>query len=310
MKQTLEDFLDHLQYVRGLAKLTLVAYRNDLEHCFDFLSSINVGTLEEVTSEHLIQHLTRLRERGYADTSLLRHAACLKTFFAWLLDENRIRQNPTDCFPAGQRAQHLPRTIDETRLGKLLDAIDGNQPIDLRDRAVLELLYGCGLRCAELCGLTLHDIDFESNHVRIFGKGRRERLVPFGTPARKALLRYLQWRNHYADAPERKKTQPQLNAPDAPFFLSPRGKPLQRAHLSAIVRKRIRVNLPDAEAARVTPHVLRHAFATHLLDHGAPLMDIRDLLGHASVTTTQLYTHISTQHLQQTFRSCFPRAKQ
>lgn len=307
MLKKLAAFLDYLNYARGLSPLTLTAYRTDLETCIAFLEQHHITALSAVTSDDLIRYLTHLRAKGYADRSLLRHAASLKSFFAWLLDERYITQNPTDLFPTGKRAQPLPRTIDETPLCKILEELTGETPIDLRDRAILELLYGCGLRCAELCALTLHDVDFNQQHLRIFGKGRRERIVPFGEPAKKALKQYLQWRHTFAEKLMRKQKGVQLNQPTAPLFLSPRGKKLLRSHLSEIVRRRIRPYLPDT-ATHITPHVLRHAFATHLLDHGAPLLDIRDLLGHASVSTTQIYTHVSNKGLQKTFRDCFPRA--
>ena len=309
LRPLLEAFLDNLRYARGLTPLTLSAYQNDLEHCFAFLKRYRLPSIHAIEAPHLIAYLTFLRnDKGYADSSLLRHAASLKSFFGWLLEEEHIQTNPTDLFPAAKRAQNLPRTIDERQLCPLLDALNGDDPKDLRDRAVLELLYGCGLRCAELIGLTLHDIDFKRNHLRILGKGNRERIVPFGEPAAQALQRYLAWRGKFVEELKKaKKRTPYLEGFQAPLFLSPRGKPLSRPILSKMVRERVRPYL-EGDTSRITPHVLRHAFATHLLDHGAPLLDIRDLLGHASVATTQLYTHLSNKGLQKTFRDCFPRA--
>lgn len=308
LQRLLNAFLDNLRYARGLTPLTLSAYQADLNACFCFLKRYPLRSVEDIEATHLIAYLTHLREKGYADSSLLRHAASLKSFFGWLLEEEYIQANPTDLFPAAKRAQQLPRTIDEQQLCPLLDSLNGNTPNDIRDRAVLELLYGCGLRCAELIGLTIHDVDFKLNQVRILGKGNRERIVPFGEPAAQALKRYLTWRAHFVEQlKQAKKRTPYLEGFQAPLFLSPRGKPLNRPLLSKMVRERVRPHL-TGDTSRVTPHVLRHAFATHLLDHGAPLLDIRDLLGHASVATTQLYTHLSNKGLQKTFKDCFPRA--
>lgn len=308
MQRLLEDFLDNLQYTRGLAPLTLRAYRTDLERCFYFLKQRHITTVQAITASHLVAYLTQLQEKGYANTSLLRQMASLKTFFGWLIEEEILSANPTDLLPASKRAQHLPRSINEADICPLLDAITGNTPEDLRDRAVLELLYGCGLRCAELSGLTVHDVDFTLKQIRVSGKGNRERVVPFGEPAANALQRYLAWRAAFVAALKKANRGQHLDAFQAPLFLSPRGKALSRPLLSKIVRNRIRNHL-TGDTTRVTPHVLRHAFATHLLDHGAPLLDIRDLLGHATVSTTQLYTHLSNKGLQSTFKNCFPRAR-
>mgnify|MGYP003288197789 CR=1 FL=1 len=308
MLDDLNDFLDAMRYSRGLATATLSAYRTDILACFQFLQRYKIQRLSEVTAEQLLAHLAHLQnQRGFAERSILRNTAALKSFFTWLLEEERIPTNPTDIFPTSKRPQQLPRTIDEGILGKLINAVDGNTPIDLRDRAILELLYGCGLRCAELCGLTLHDIDFKQQRLRVCGKGQKERIVPFGKLAKEALLRYLSWRNTFIETLDNGKRIKQLSATNATFFLSPRGKSVQRPLLSKIIRDRIRQHLPD-DASHVTPHVLRHAFATHLLNHDAPLLDIRDLLGHASVATTQIYTHVSDTKLKKTFKDFFPRA--
>lgn len=307
MVTALNDFLDAMRYSRGLAPATLYAYRSDLMGCLAFLAKRNLTKLTDVSSKDLIDYLAHLRQRGFSDRSLLRNTASLKSFFTWLLEEERIPVNPTDIFPSSKRPQDLPRTIAEETLGKLIDNLTEEGPLDLRDRAVLEVLYGCGLRCSELCGLSLHDVDFTQQRLRVCGKGNKERVVPFGKPAKVALLKYLTWRTHYAESVDKGKRARQLLSPVAPFFLSPRGKPLRRDILSKIVRDRIRQHLPG-DASHVTPHVLRHAFATHLLDHDAPLLDIRDLLGHASVATTQIYTHVSDTKLKKTFKNFFPRA--
>lgn len=305
MERRIQQFLDAAAYERGLTPLTRKAYAADLAELLATLRARGRTDWAQVTAADLVAHLERLRRSGHADASLLRYAAALRVFFAWLLAEGLIPALPTETLEGGKRPRRLPRTVAETPLNALIEAVDGTAPVELRDRAVLETLYGCGLRCAELCGLRLHDLDAKGGVLRVRGKGGRERVVPYGPPAAQALRAYLRWRRDFALTWRKGAHAADLLAPEAPLFLSPTGRALNRGHLAAIVRDRIRAFLP--EGAHATPHTLRHAYATHLLDHGAPLMDIRDLLGHASVATTQIYTHVSNAHLRDTFEHCFPR---
>ena len=305
MKQV-DAFLDAAAYLRGMAKGSREGYRTDLLCLKRWLAAHGRRGWHEVTSDDLTAHLAELRAQGYADVTLLRRAAAFRSFFQWMAEESRIPSLPTETLIAGKRPQTLPSTVDEGLLNELIDAVDGQDLISLRDRAVLEMLYGCGLRASELCGLRLHDVDLTTCRVRVMGKGSRERVVPFGPPAKAAVLKYLAqreyWAMHYAGG----KLAPDLLVPEAPLFLSVRGRALHRTSLATIIRDRIRAFVPVGK--KVTPHTLRHAFATHLLKHGASLMDIRDLLGHASVDTTQIYTHVADTGLRATFNACFPRA--
>lgn len=305
MERRIQQFLDAATYERGLAPLTRKAYAADLAELLATLRARGRTDWAQVSAEDLVAHLEGLRRRGYADTSLLRYAAALRVFFAWLLAEGLIPALPTETLQGGKRPRRLPRSVAEGALNELIEAVDGTAPTDLRDRAVLEVLYGCGLRCAELCGLRLHDLDGKGKVIRVRGKGGRERVVPYGPPAGRALRAYLLWRRAFAITWKKGAHAADLLTPEAPLFLSPTGRALHRGHLATIVRQRIRAFLP--EGAHATPHTLRHAYATHLLDHGAPLMDIRDLLGHASIATTQIYTHVSDAHLRDAFAQSFPR---
>ncbi len=304
MQKTIEHFLDVMNYERGLAALTREAYGRDLRELQGALPR-EVTSWAEVTTDHLVSHLTQLRERGFADSSLMRYAAAYKTFFAWLLEENLIPFSPTDAFVSPKKPLRLPRSIEEKTLIELIEQVDGTTGIDLRDRAILEIFYGCGLRCSELIGLNLTALDVTAQTFRVYGKGRKERIVPFGKPARTAIGKYLVWRERWLAGYKKGALAYLLGDPEAPLFLSPTGKRLSRPLLAKIIHARIHAFLP--EGSHATPHTLRHAFATHLLNHGAPLLDIRDLLGHASVTTTQIYTHVSDKHLRDTFNACFPR---
>jgi len=308
MERALEQFLDESAYARGLAPLTCEAYASDLRDLLAFLRSARRRTdWPEVVSGDLVAYLERLRRRGYADATLLRRTAAIRRFFAWLLESGRLKTLPTETLVNGKRPFRLPKTIAEDDLAARIEAIQGDAPADVRDRAILEVLYGCGLRCAELCALRLHDCDFAARRLRIRGKGSKERVVPFGPPAAEALVRYLALRERFVLTWKKGALAADLLAPSAPLFLSPTARPLNRRYLSALVRSRVRPFLPEGN--RATPHTLRHAFATHLLAHGAPLLDIRDLLGHASISTTQIYTHLTDQRLRSVFDACFPRAQ-
>lgn len=305
MKRTLNHYLDNLQYARGIAEATRCAYENDLSQLIAFFEAQKITQWSAVTRDLLIQYIHQLHKRGYAEASLLRNMASIRGLFSWLLDEQIIATNPTDAFVRTRQHRKLPFTLEEQRLIELIEAVNGESPMELRDRAILEVFYGCGLRCGELINLRLHDIQKASRTLRVRGKGNKERVVPYGPPAEKALQRYLQWRHHFAMRYKRGAHAADLLAIDAPVFLSLRGKKLNRGHLSVMIRQRIRAYLP--EGTRATPHTLRHAFATHLLNHGAPLIDISELLGHANVGVTEIYTHVSDQRLRSEFQRCFPR---
>lgn len=306
MGQELEAFLDAMAYDRGLAPSTREAYAADLRELWGFVARRGRKGWGEVTAEDVEAHLAALREgRGYADATLLRHTAAMRTFFGWLAEERRIAASPMEGFETGKPPRRLPRTVAERPLNALIEAVDGGDPLSLRDRLALELLYGCGLRCSELIGLNLHDADLTAGTVRVRGKGNKERVVPFGEKAAGALRRYLAWRAAFAGSYRKGSLAATLSDPKAPLLLSPTGRRLGRAHVAGLVHARIHAFLP--EGAQATPHTLRHAFATHLLDHGAPLMDIKELLGHASVSTTQVYTHVSVASLRAAFDRSFPR---
>ena len=305
MKALIAAFLDAMRYDRGFAESTCDAYGRALAELLAFATARKRSAWRELSPEDLRAYLAMLRHRGYAVMTLRRHTATLRTFFTWLLEEGHIPASPAETLRVGKAPLRLPQTLPEALLAKLLDAVDGEDLPTLRDRALLEVLYGCGLRCGEAAHLQLHHLDLRQQLVRVHGKGRKERVVPFGPAARAALLRYLHARRAFAESYRRGAKCAALLAPTAPLFLSPTGCPLRNETIARIVHERIHAALPPGLNA--TPHTLRHAFATHLLEHGAPLIDIRDLLGHASIATTQIYTHVDNAHLRETFNRCFPR---
>lgn len=307
MKQTLLDYLDDLQYARGIATASRQAYTNDLTHCLTYLQHLGITSWQEVTRAHLIAYMNHLQQKkGFAPASLKRNIASLRGLFTWLLDQGRISQNPSDALAHIHHKRSLPFTLHQDHLIPLIEAVDGDSPQDLRDRAILELLYGCGLRCFELINLRLCDIQPHNHTLRIHGKGNKERIVPYGQPAALALARYLPARTTFATTYKKGDLAADLLDRQAPLFLSPTGKPVTRPILSKIVQTRIRLHLPQGTHA--TAHTLRHAFATHLLQNGAPLIDISQLLGHANVGVTEIYTHLSNDHLKDEFNRCFPRS--
>ena len=306
MERLVAAFLDAAAYDRGLAPATREAYAADLRAAADFFARRGRRTWGEVTLTDVADHLAWLRDRrGYAEATLLRHAAALRVFFNWLAAEDRIPASPMEGLERAKPPARLPRTLPERSLNALIEAVDGDDPASLRDRLALELLYGCGLRCSELTGLNLHDADLDADALRVRGKGNKERVVPYGPPARRALARYLAWRAIFAGAYRRGALAAALAEPRAPLLLSPTARRINRGLVAALVHARVHAFLP--EGTQATPHTLRHAFATHLLDHGAPLIDIKELLGHASVATTQRYTHVSESALRAAFDRHFPR---
>lgn len=306
MRSLLNDYLDNLQYARGIAPASREAYTNDLVHLLEALQKQQLHAWKEVTRAHLIAYLHRLHVAALAPATLKRNIASIRGFFHWLLDEGYIQQNPAEALTSIHPKRTLPFTLQQDQLIPLIEAVNGESLQELRDRAILELLYGCGLRCFELIGLRCCDIQPHNHTLRIRGKGNKERIVPYGPPATQALARYLPARATFASTYKKGALAPYLLTREAPLFLSPTGKPLRRPFLSKLIQTRIRVHLPPGTHA--TPHTLRHAFATHLLENGAPLIDISQLLGHANVGVTEIYTHLSNQHLKEEFNRTFPRS--
>lgn len=304
LAEPIERFLEAMVYLAGLTASTCGAYRLDLRRLAAFLQARGRTAWADAETADLKAWVVRMRADGYADGTVRRRVVAVRRFYLWLLDENLCDRLPTDGLVLGRAVRRrLPETVAEDTLCRLIEAVDGDSLHDRRDRAVLELLYGSGLRVTELCTLRLQDADAAALRLRVRGKGRRERVVPFGPPAQAALERWLTARTALIRGLRR---EGELTDRSAPLFLTDRGRPLRRTAVAAMVHARIHAFLP--EGAEATPHTLRHSFATHLLDHGAPLLDIRDLLGHASVETTGIYTHTSAAGLRETFRKCFPRS--
>jgi integrase/recombinase XerD len=287
-------WLDHLRVERGLSANTLVAYERDLAVLAEFAHERQVALLK-LTPVHLADFAGVLRERGLQARSQARHVFSVRGFFGFALREGLVERDPTENIRAPRAFRALPRYLKPSQVESLLKAPDTDSPLGLRDRAVLEVLYATGLRASELTGLTLDGLDLELGVVRVFGKGGKERLVPLGREARRFVMRYL----------EEVRAGFATEESGGLVFLSQRGGRLSAMGLWGLVRR----HAVTAGVERVlTPHVLRHSFATHLLERGADLRALQAMLGHADISTTEIYTHVSRERLRQIYDKLHPRA--
>lgn len=302
-------FLDHGRHARGLSEQTVRAYRADLEDLVEFAAGRRLLAVEDVTLDLLRDWLWTANQRGLARSTIARRSASVRAFTRWASESGVLAVDPGVRLRAPKGAAHLPRVVAQDQVRAMLDGLDvraaGDDPGALRDRAVVELLYAAGIRVSELVGLDVADLDRERLTVRVLGKGGKERVVPFGTPARDALEAWLE-RGRPAlvpTGPGRDGVRP-VAAGDA-LFLGDRGARLGTRGAYRIVA-RVLEALPGAGPSG--PHTFRHTAATHLLDGGADLRAVQELLGHASLGTTQIYTHVSSARLREVYRTAHPRA--
>jgi len=295
-----EDFLVWLAAERGRATNTVAAYRRDLTGYTAWLADRgdDIGHVRSATIDELV---AARRAAGAAASSIARQLAAIRTLHRFLVDRERRADDPTAELEGVRVPAGLPKPLAEDDVTRLLDAVVGDGPVDRRDRALLELLYATGARISEACGLSMGDIDFDARLVRVFGKGSKERIVPFGRAAAHALDDWFSPAGRVLVAPTRWRSRNDAEA----VFLNRRGGRLGRQAAWAVVKKHGRAaGLGD----QVSPHVLRHSCATHLLDHGADLRVVQELLGHASISTTQVYTKVSQERLWEVYRRAHPRA--
>ena len=288
MQDNMALFLNQLKVEKGLAKNTLESYTRDLKRFHLFLKNA------KPSRDKVIQYLAHLYDQGLSATSVCRHLTSLRQFFKFLLQEEKIKENPTSDIDMPKTRKKLPQVLTEEEVIRLLDTPLQNV-LGLRDRAMLEVLYATGCRVSELVGLRLASLDLKVGYVRVLGKGSKERLVPMGDMARKKLERYLEESRHHLD---KKCDQDHV-------FLNQRGGKLTRQAFWLLLKK----YAIKAEIEKdLTPHTLRHTFATHLLERGADLRVIQALLGHSDISSTQIYTHISTKKLEEVYKKYHPRA--
>ncbi|MFL6205333.1 MAG: site-specific tyrosine recombinase XerD [Acidimicrobiales bacterium] len=297
-----EDLLMWLTAERGRAASTISAYRRDLRTYVAWLRGQG-RSLDEVTEDDLVAYLTVLRSRELSPASVARALVPVRALHRFLADEGRTPSDPSVDLELPRVPKGLPKALSEEEVGRLLDAPVGDGPAVLRDRAMLEVLYGTGLRVSELVGLSLGDVDLDAALLRAFGKGSKERIVPIGVPAVRALVAWLGPEGRPALAPAQWRRRGDAEA----VFLNARGGRLSRQGAWDVLRRYARqVGLEG----KLSPHVLRHSCATHMLDHGADIRAVQELLGHASISTTQVYTLVSTERLWEVYRNAHPRARQ
>lgn len=298
MDELIGEYVAHLRVERGSSPLTVSAYAADLRDYAAFLADRGVARAADAVRADVVAYESNLFARGYAPATVDRHVSVLKGFHRFLVREGYTRRNPADTLPLPKSPDRLPDVLSIAQVSALLDALptDG-APIDVRNRALLEVLYGCGLRASECTGLDVADCLLDEGYLRIVGKGGKERVSPISGTALRALTDYL--------AHARADLAPAYAPPTPAVFLNARGGRLTRQSVHAIVA---RAGL-SIGVANLHPHTLRHSFATHMLEGGADLRVIQEILGHADISTTQIYTHVSRAHLREEYLHAHPRAK-
>ena len=299
MRTAIDRFLTYLRVERNASDLTVKSYREDLGLLADYLAESRGGDCpgpEEIAVLDLRGYVSSLHESGYAKSTIARRLASMRSFFRFGQREGWTKTNPAKPLRNPRKGRSLPHFLSAEDLGRLFEAPPADEPMGLRDRALLETMYSAGLRISELVGLDDGDVDFAGALVRVRGKGRRERLAPIGTYATRALKRWLKVRKLHPQHPP---------GPEAPVFVNKFGRRITTRSVARMLEKYLKLTGLDQ---RTTPHSLRHSFATHLLDGGADIRSVQELLGHKSLVTTQIYTHVSTSALREAYQKAHPRA--
>ena len=306
MQDYINRFSDHLKYERNVSEHTLRNYLSDLEQFYDFLCPIDANGNRRAIDIKRIDHLTireylsKLYQEKRKKTSIARKLATLRTFFKFLCREQVLELNPAKLVSSPRLEKKLPKVLAVDDVIRFIETPDLETVLGKRDRAILEMLYGTGVRVSELVKLDLRDIDFRGRTIRVKGKRRKERVVPFGEPALHALMRYLT-----EVRPVFLNNAPVAERDEQAVFLNYQGTRITTRSVGRMVDKYIKI---CAGIHDISPHSLRHSFATHLLDSGADLRDIQELLGHARLSTTQIYTHVSMEKLIEVYDKAHPKA--
>ncbi|MBO8168244.1 MAG: site-specific tyrosine recombinase XerD [Thermoanaerobacteraceae bacterium] len=291
----IDEFLHHLAVERGLAENTLSSYYRDLHQFFQWLEEKKVRSVDQAQRNHIMAYLLNLQKKGRAPATISRHLAALKSFYHFLVREGAVEKDPTANLDAPKLAKKLPQVMTPEEVDKLLAQPDATKPSGLRDRAMLELLYATGLRVSELVALDTSHVNLDLGYVQCMGKGAKERIVPMGSVAAECLDEYLRLgRKKLIKQPEEKA-----------LFVNMHGRRLTRQGFWKILKKYTRAAGITRE---ITPHTLRHSFATHLLENGADLRAVQEMLGHADIATTQIYTHLTRTKIKEVYDKTHPRA--
>ncbi len=294
MKKLLDEFLNYLSVERGLSKNTITSYKADLVSFLNYFESKGLNNIENINRDNIINYLLHLKDNGLSGNSVSRALVAIKMFYKFLAEERLIKDNVAEILESPKLIRPLPNVLNLTEVEKLLAAPDIRNWIGVRDKAVLELIYATGMRVSEIVDLSTSTLNLDIGFIKCRGKGDKERMVPIGSQARNSISRYLE------------KVRPSLlkQRSDSHLFLSRLGKRISRQSFWKMIKK-------YAEKARIkkriTPHTLRHSFATHLLERGADLRVVQELLGHSDIATTQIYTHINKERLKSIHKQFHPR---
>ena len=291
----IQRFLDSITVERGLSANTVASYAHDLAQFAEFLSKRKVSDPRAIDEPALMAFLAHLERERYSPASVARKISAVRSFIKFLLAEREIEKSPLATFESRRPPKRLPKSLDVDEVSRLLNAPDLHTDLGLRDKAMLETLYACGLRVSELISLKVEDVNLSAGLLRCLGKGGKERVVPIGEMAAQCIRTYVESvRGKHEGGPRSEY-----------LFLTKQGRPMSRVMFWKIIKKYART----ADITNpITPHVLRHSFATHLLERGADLRSLQEMLGHASIATTQIYTHVSRDHLREVYRETHPRA--
>ena len=290
----MDRYLNYLLIEKGLSENTIESYRADLNRFSDFLKAGGVQSLYDADSAVLLKHLIALRESGIAARSRARHLVALRGFFGFLVQEKILEKNPATRIELPKSGLKLPDVLSVQEIDRILNVPDGDKPTGIRNAAMIELMYAAGLRVSELITVKLQDINLDGCWVRVFGKGAKERMVPFGQPCRRKIDFYIT------------TARPILLRPHlSPFlFIARAGSPMTRQGFWKILRQQVQT---AGILKTITPHSLRHSFASHLLEGGADLRSVQIMLGHVDISTTQIYTHVAKDHLKRMHEKYHPR---
>jgi integrase/recombinase XerD len=293
----LEDYLHFLKIERQLAANTITSYRRDLTDYIEFIENSEVESIDAVTRQNIISYLQVMNNEGKSARTVSRHISSIRSFHQFLLREKITTSDPTVHIELPKIEQKLPRVLSLDEVGQLIDAPDQSKPQGVRDTALLEVLYGTGMRVSELINLDLDHIHLTMGFVRVFGKGGKERIIPLGNKAIQACTSYVN--------EARPKFVKKVKGSQDALFLNMRGGRLTRQGCWKLLKAHaLSVNIQK----KMTPHILRHSFATHLIENGADLRAVQEMLGHADISTTQIYTHVSRTRLKEVYVQFHPRA--
>lgn len=295
MEELIDRFLSYIRYERGYSKNTIESYKNDFIEFLTFLSGENIFLIEDINYKVLYRYLSELGSKGFKASTIERKTASIKSFFKFLVKNQIIKKNPAVLISSPKKEKRLPNILEKDEILSLISSVPEKDALSIRNKAMILLLYSSGIRISELTGLNTKNVDFKEGILNITGKGNKQRIVPMGEKARMIILKYLTYRKELLNPIENKET----------LFLTKSGKRIQDRMVRYIINRYI-----DELSIQkhVSPHTLRHTFATHLLQNGANIRVIQEILGHSSLSTTQVYTHLTIDKLKESYNRFHPHA--